>query len=224
MKVLAISVHPDDETLGCGGTLLRHANQGDENNWLIITRTSPPEWSPDVVEEKEREIDRVSSAYEMNAVERLDFAPKKLDRADFDKLLDDIRHALQQTRPDVVYLVHEGDVHTDHTVAFRACMSVLKSFYMKDFGVERVYSYETLSSTDAAAPDQARAFVPDTYIDVSPFLDEKLRIMRMYDTEAQGEMLPRGSSAIRALARYRGATVGVEYAEAFKLIRGVDLL
>lgn len=224
MKTLAISVHPDDETLGCGGTLLRHADRGDENNWLIITRTSSPDWPAEVVEEKEREIARVSAAYSMHQIHRLDFSPKKLDQANFSELLNGLRAAIEKTRPEVVYLVHRGDVHTDHTVAFRATMSVLKSFYMKAFGVRRIYSYETLSSTEAAAPDQASAFVPSSYVDITPYMEEKIRIMGLFATESQDELFPRGASAIRALGRYRGASVGIEYAEALKLIREVDFL
>jgi hypothetical protein len=118
-------------------------------------------------------------------------------------------------------LIHQGDIHTDHFAAFTATLSVLKSFYMNRFGVRRVLSYETLSSTEAAPAHPGRVFIPGVYSDISPYIEEKIRIMQLYDSEIHADPLPRGPSAIRALARYRGATIGVPYAEAFMPIREV---
>ena len=84
--------------------------------------------------------------------------------------------------------------------------------------VRRVLAYETLSSTDAAAPGD-RFFVPTVFADVGEHLERKLRIMTLYASEKQEHPLPRAESAIRALARFRGASVGIEYAEAFQLVR-----
>jgi LmbE family N-acetylglucosaminyl deacetylase len=85
--------------------------------------------------------------------------------------------------------------------------------------VRRVLCYETLSSTEAAPSRPDRAFIADVFSDITPFLDRKIEMMGLYESEAQADPFPRGPSAIRALARYRGATIGVEYAEAFMLIR-----
>jgi hypothetical protein len=97
-------------------------------------------------------------------------------------------------------------------------MSVLKPFYMTQLGVRRVLSYETLSSTEAAPPDPARAFVPEIFSDITPYLDRKIEIMALYESEAQPALMPRAPSGIQSKARQRGATIGIEYAEAFKLI------
>jgi LmbE family N-acetylglucosaminyl deacetylase len=110
-------------------------------------------------------------------------------------------------------------VHTDHQTIFTATMSVLKPCYMAGLGVRRVLCYETLSSTEAAPPQLTRAFVPGVFCDITPYLERKIEILGFYETEAQADPLPRGQSAIRALARYRGATIGVQYAEAFMLVR-----
>jgi LmbE family N-acetylglucosaminyl deacetylase len=100
-------------------------------------------------------------------------------------------------------------------------MSVLKPFYMQRRGVRRVLGYETLSSTDAAPPRSDRAFVPNVFSDITPYIDRKLEVMALYATEVQPEPMPRSASAIRALARFRGSTISAEYAEAFTLIREV---
>ena len=117
--------------------------------------------------------------------------------------------------------MHSGDVHTDHHVIFEATLCVLKTFYMRKLGVRRVLCYETLSSTDAAPPQNHRAFLPNVYLDITPYIDKKIEIMALYKTESQPEPLPRSHSAIRALSRFRGAAIGVEYAETFVLIREV---
>ena len=137
-------------------------------------------------------------------------------------LIEKIWDVIAEVKPNVVYLVHDGDVHTDHRVVFTATLSVLKSFYMRKWDVQRILCYETLSSTEVAPPQPYRFFVPTVYSEITPYLHEKAQIMNMYETEAQSELLPRGQSAIYALARYRGATIGVEYAEAFMLIREVN--
>jgi N-acetylglucosamine malate deacetylase 1 len=222
MKIMIISVHPDDETLGCGGSVLRHAARGDELHWLIVTQTYSPIWTGETMTRKAAEVQTVASAYGMKSVNKLGLPTARLDVMPQGEIIEGLRKAIDALHPEVVYLVHDGDVHTDHHAVFTATMSVLKAFYMKKHGVRRVLSYETLSSTDAAPPQHHRSFVPTVFLDISPFIDRKIEIMDMYQTEAQPDPLPRGPSAIRALARYRGAAIAVDYAEAFMLIREVD--
>lgn len=220
-RILVIAAHADDETLGCGGTLLKHRAAGDEIAWLIATRAHAPQWPPDVVEKKQAEIDRVAGAYGVGECFRLDAPSTRLDTLPQAELIARIRSAIEAAAPQTVYLPHWGDVHTDHQAVCSATMSVLKTFYQRRFGVRRVLAYETLSSTDAAPSQPHRAFVPTVFIDIGDYLDRKIDIMALYETEQQSELLPRGASAIRALARYRGATIGCEYAEAFMLVREI---
>ena len=221
MKVLAIAPHPDDETLGCGGTLLRHKAEGDELHWVVVTEAHPPQLSLDLIENKAQEVAAVGNAYGMVSVQKLGFPTIKLDDIPLSDLIDSLRQAIQKVRPDIIYLVHGGDIHTDHQAVFQAVLSVLKTFYMKKLGVKRILSCETLSSTEAAPPQQYRLFVPNVYFDITPYLQRKIEIMGMYETETQADPFPRGPEAIQALARYRGASIGVSYAEAFMLIREV---
>ena len=98
-------------------------------------------------------------------------------------------------------------------------MSAIKSFNSSKHGITRLLSYETLSSTEAAPANASRAFVPNVFSDITRFIERKLEIMSIYETELQPYPLPRSLESIRALARFRGATMGLEYAEAFMLIR-----
>ncbi|WP_424094572.1 PIG-L deacetylase family protein [Moorena producens] len=222
MKVLAISAHPDDETLGCGGMLLRHAAEGDSLFWLVVTEAYEPQWSAETIQVKATEVKRVAEAYGVQQYFKLGFPTIRLDTLPLADLIGRIRDIIQEVKPEVVYLLHGGDVNSDHCVVFTATMSVLKTFYMRKLGVRCVLSYETLSSTEAAPPLPHRMFIPNVYRDITPYIEQKVEIMGLYDSETHSDPWPRGPSAIRALARYRGASIGVDYAEAFMLIREVD--
>jgi len=219
MRVLAISGHPDDETLGCGGTLLRHRADGDEVYWVIATQATEPRWQAETVRQKATEVEQVAQAYAMSDVHRLGFPAAMLDVMPHAEVVEALCGVVAKVRPDVVYVVHGGDIHTDHRIVFDASIAALKSHYMKRLGVTRVASYETLSSTDAAPPLADRTFAPSIYRDVTEYLEQKLAIMAMYESELQPFPMPRALESVRALARCRGATVGVAYAEAFMLIR-----
>jgi LmbE family N-acetylglucosaminyl deacetylase len=98
-------------------------------------------------------------------------------------------------------------------------MSVLKPFHMGNLGVGKIICYETLSSTEAAPCQTNNPFTPNIFSDITPYIDQKIDILGIYQTEVQPDPMPRGPSAVRALARFRGATISVDYAEAFMLVR-----
>jgi LmbE family N-acetylglucosaminyl deacetylase len=221
MRVTVISPHPDDETLGCGGTLLKHKESGDQLDWIIVTRAHSPQWDAALLDRKEGEIAAVAAAYGFDQVVRPGFPTMQLDTLPLGDLISSISDAVAQTKPDQLYLTHAGDIHSDHRLVFDATMSALKSFN-RQTSVTRLLSFETLSSTEAAPANPARAFVPNVFSDVTPFIERKLEIMSLYETELQPFPLPRSLESIRALARFRGATVGLEYAEAFMLIRELN--
>ena len=220
-KILVIAPHPDDETLGCGGTLLRHVAEKDEIFWLVISETHEPQWSAETIQIKSDEVAAVAEAYGMQDYFKLGLPAIRLDTLPLADMIGRIKAVIANIRPEVVYLVHGGDVNSDHSMVFDATMSVLKTFYMRQCGVQRILSYEALSSTEAAPPQPHRAFVPNVYHDITPYLERKLEIMGLYKSEAHLDPMPRGLSAIRALARYRGASIAVDYAEAFMLVREV---
>jgi LmbE family N-acetylglucosaminyl deacetylase len=219
MRVLVVCAHPDDETLGCGGTILKHVAAGDAVSWAIATSAHEPMWTPSVIEQKTAEIASVQEAYGIEHVTRLGFPSTQLDGVSRADLMHALAGVIEQNRPEAVYVVHPGDVHSDHADVHDATLAVLKAFRMASLGVRRVLAFETLSSTDAAPPQPHRAFLPTVFSDIGDHLDRKVEIMALYATESQPDPFPRGPSAIRALARLRGATVGVEAAEAFSLVR-----
>lgn len=218
MQVLIISAHPDDETVGCGGTILKHRAGGDSLFWLIITQAYEPNWPAETIQRKADEVAAVTQAYQFEKIYKLGLHTTRLDTLPQVEIMMGVREVVSEVKPDWVYLVNRSDVHSDHRVVFEATMAVFKPFFK---GLTRILCYECLSSTDAAPALPEHAFIPNVFSDITPYIDRKIEIMKLYKTESQPDPLPRGPSAIRALARYRGATIGVEYAEAFVLIREI---
>lgn len=221
MKILIVSAHPDDETFGCAGTLLAHRAAGDDLYWLIVTKATEPRWSKEAIATAEKEVEAVAKALGVKEHRWSGLPATSLDSRPMDDVIQPLREMVERVKPAIVYTVHHGDVHGDHRAVFHAVNVVLKAFYMKSHGVRRLLSFECLSSTDAAPPLTSQAFLPNVYRDITPYLEGKIALLKLYESQLQGETLPRSASAVRALARYRGATVGVEFAEAFMLIREV---
>lgn len=218
-KVLFVSVHPDDETLGCGGTILKHKQKGDEIYWLIITgptKNHPYGFSEELIEQRENEIKLVAQKYGFVDVFNLHFPTQLLDEFNFREIVVSIDKVINQVKPEIVYLINRSDLHSDHKVAFNAVYACTKNF-RKPF-IERILMYETLSETEFSPALRENAFVPNVYIDITDFMDKKLEIMSVFAIEVMPDNLPRSYSAIKALAAYRGSRIGVNYAEAFMLL------
>ncbi len=216
-KILAVAVHPDDETLGCGGTLLKHNAEGKELHWLILTNISEEYgWSVEQVNNREREIKSVRESYSFQSVYKLDFPTTRLDTIPIGDIVSKVNSVMQEVKPAIIYLNNRSDIHTDHQVAFKAVMSCTKSFHYPF--IRRILMYETLSESEFAPPLSGETFVPNVFIDITEFFKRKCEIMRLYKGEVLDAPYPRSLEALEALAKYRGSRSGVRYAEAFNLL------
>lgn len=218
-KVLVIAVHPDDETLGCGGTLLKHKAKGDEIYWLVVTgpiKGDHPAFTDEFITKRDALVDRVAESYGFTETIKLNFPTQKLHAIDLKDIIMKISDTMNRIKPDTIYMMFNNDVHSDHRVAFDAVYSCTKSFRYPF--IKRILMIEALSETEFALATQSTAFVPNVYVDITDYIDKKLEIMALYDTEIMSEPYPRSLSSIRALARVRGSRAGVMYAEAFQLL------
>ncbi|MBF0531670.1 MAG: PIG-L family deacetylase [Candidatus Omnitrophica bacterium] len=219
-KVLVVAVHPDDETLGCGGTLLRHKAAGDAAAWLIVTSALTEQgYASAEVDRRAREIAAVGQEYGFSLTEQLGYPTKKLRTVGEHELIDRFSRILKQWEPQIVYLPFAQDVHGDHRVAFTTMFSALKSFRAPF--VEKVYMMETISETEFAPALPGKGFTPNVFVDISAVLDSKMRIMNLYSAEMGAHPFPRSVEHIRALALHRGATCGRTFAEAFMLLKEI---
>jgi len=217
MKTIVIAPHPDDEVLGVGGTLLRRKAEGARIAWLIVTAISVKAgWSEERVKQRADEIRRITEFLGFNDVFELKFPTTQLDRVPMSDLVAGISSVFSSFAPEEVFVPHPSDVHTDHRVVFNAAASCTKWFRYPS--VNRVLAYETLSETDfGLGTDQG--FRPNVFVNIEPYLDDKLRAMDIYASELGEFPFPRSHEAIRALATLRGAASGFKSAEAFELLR-----
>lgn len=216
-RILVVAVHPDDETLGPGGTLLKHKAVGDEVYWLILTSANQRITSiPNIIEEQKAYVLRVAREYDFDGWRQLSFLTTELEKYPVGEIIQNVSEYIKEINPNIIYFHHHGDVHSDHKVAFDAIYSCTKNF--RHPYIEKILLFETLSETEFAPAIRNNAFVPNVFSDITPFLDKKLEIMKLFNTEQMEEPYPRAPSTIKALARYRGSRIGVEYAEAFVLL------
>ena len=216
-KVLVISPHPDDETLGCGGTLIRHKKEGDEIHWLIMTNVNSSEKKIHSV--KEKEIEEVSKAYNFDSTSRTKFLTSELDSAPRKEIIQVISKVFEEIQPNYLYLPFKNDIHSDHSIVFDAAASCTKSFRYPY--VKKVMIYETISETEFSIRPDKEQFKPNLWIDISDYIDEKIEIMSLYESEIGKEPFPRSEQNIRSLAKFRGSTAGVLSAEAFILLKEI---
>tara|TARA_Y100001970_G_scaffold291997_2_gene431424 strand:- start:1519 stop:2184 length:666 start_codon:yes stop_codon:yes gene_type:complete len=215
-KILVIAPHPDDETIGCGGTLLRHKSKRDQISCILMTKLKPNKmWDKNIVAKKEKEIEKVKKIYKFKFYERLDFLPGQLDNLPLSIIISKIANLLEKIKPEIIYIPYINDVHTDHQIISKAALSSAKWF--RSNYVKKIYMYETLSETNFNFSKDF-AFQPNVFIDISKFLKMKLKISKCYKTEFKKHPFPRSEEAIKALAILRGSQSGFKSAESFKLI------
>jgi len=216
--VVVVAPHPDDETFGCAGALLKHRRAGDRTHWLIVTSMDGhPLYSPENKLKRQGEIRKVSKILGFDSVHQLGFTTAHLDEIPTTELVTSIGKTFRTLRPNIVYLPFRCDAHTDHRLVFDAGSACTKWFRHRY--VRRVLAYETLSETDFGMDPHRGAFRPNVFVDISPYLSAKIKAVKAYAGETGAFPFPRSEKAVRALAGVRGAAAGFHAAEGFMLLK-----
>jgi LmbE family N-acetylglucosaminyl deacetylase len=218
MKNLVFAVHPDDETLGAGATLLKCKEQGDKNYWCIFTQMGK-NFPEKVRKIREKELKLVEKTYAFEKSYQLGFETTKLDLVPRGALIAEIAKVINEVKPDRIFVPFKFDSHSDHKIAYEALSTFFKCFRYPF--VKEIWAMETISETDFSSLDGRENFVPNTYVDVSKHFKKKLEIMKIYASELGEHPFPRSLKSIEALALYRGAQSYVKFAESFMLIKQV---
>lgn len=224
MVTLFIAAHPDDEVLGCGGTIVKHVQNGDEVHVVILAEGVT---SRDKVRERESRAGELSqlaqAAHEagrilgVQSVELHDFPDNRMDSVDLLDVVKVVETAIDRYKPDMVYTHHAGDVNIDHRIVHQAVVAACRP--LPGQCVKTLLFFEVPSSSEWQTPSSAPAFFPNYFVDISDCLNKKLQALEAYRSEMRPWPHPRSLEAVEHLAHWRGATVGVEAAEGFVLGR-----
>lgn len=225
-KVFVIAAHPDDEILGCGGTIARHIKNGDMVAILIMADgiTSREKSSIHLLakelSERQQCANRANGILGVNNLTLLSYPDNRMDGAVLLDVVKDVEKKLDQFKPSIVYTHHSGDVNIDHSLVHEAVIVACRP--QPGHSVRQLLFFETPSSTEWRPAASRSSFDPNWFIDISGTLDLKLQALAAYSSEIKDFPHPRSLAAIEHLARWRGASVGVPAAEAFELGRVIQ--
>jgi N-acetylglucosamine malate deacetylase 1 len=222
--VLVVAAHPDDEVLGCAGTIARHTSEGNEVHIAFLTDGVSSRGEEKGTREGEIKRRRASASEAArilgaNPPHFLDFPDQRLDSVPLLEIAQAIERLAAPLELEAIYTHSVGDLNLDHRLA---CAAVLTAFRpTPDQSVSAIYGFEILSSTEWNFGASNLAFHPARFVCISGVLKQKISALEAYNEEMRDFPHPRSYDAVRALAALRGSTVGVEAAEAFSVLREV---
>ena len=217
-RALVIAAHPDDEVLGCGGTMALLAEQGAE---VHVAFLADGVFSREAGQGSELEARRSAARRACDVLGATvtfgDFADNRMDGVPLLDVVKPIEAMIAQHRPDLVLTHHVGDVNVDHRQIHRAVVTACRP--QSHHPVRTLLFFEIASSTEWQPPSSGPAFAPNWFVDVSTTIDRKLAALDEYAMELRPWPHPRSRAGVEHLARWRGATIGADAAEAFMLGR-----
>ncbi len=211
-SVVVIAAHPDDELMGCGGTVALHTRDGDDVVSVIVCEGESLRYGPNGVGQAEH-TRRAAATLGVRDVRALGFPDQRLDTLTLTEIITPLERILREVRPSLVYCQYGGDINRDHELLFKALLVAARP---TESYLDAVYAFDTASSTEWAYP---RTFVPDTWVDIAPTLEVKLAAMACYESEVRPYPHPRSLDALRHRALAWGNQHCMDAAEVFMTVR-----
>lgn len=219
-KVLVVAAHPDDEALGCGGTIARLSSEGCDVHLLFLADGVNARGSADEALVQRRSMaEKAASALGANSPECLDFSDNRLDSVDLLDLIQSIEEYGAAIQPDLVFTHSPNDLNIDHRICTQAVMTAFRP--TPNQSVRSILAFEVPSSTEWSFGAVNESFEANAFFDISDHLQAKLEALHHYEGEMRPFPHPRSMEAVEALARWRGATIGVNAAESFMVLRAL---
>ena len=226
-SILVIAAHPDDEVLGCGGTIVKHIQNGDEVHVLIIAEgvtSRDEERNPIRRKESLSKLKKMAhKAHKIlgsNNIKLMDFPDNRMDSVDLLEIIKAVEKEINIVKPEIIYTHHYGDLNIDHRITHQAVLTACRPEPLRC--VKRILTFEVQSSTEWQSPNIGTVFSPNVFIDISDTLSLKIDALKAYQSEMKPWPHSRSIKAVEHLAHWRGATVGLNAVEAFMLIRELD--
>lgn len=219
-SIIVIAAHPDDEVLGCGGTIAKHTTDGDKVHVVFMTDgvSSRGDTKQEDIHNRDKACLRAIETLNVTGVYNLGFDDNSMDNHCLLAITKKLEKIIEKISPEVIYTHHSDDLNVDHRLTFQAVMTAARPTPSQT--IKSIYSFEVLSSTDWAGP-AAKQFNPNVYVNITNFYNIKRKALECYDLEMREPPHSRSVYHSKILAEHRGHTVGVQYAEAFELLRMV---
>ncbi len=218
-KILVIAAHPDDEVLGCGGTMAKMAAAGRQVEILILGEGATSRQGSQGASEVtalQHDAEQAASCLGVKKVHFAGLPDNRFETVPLLEIIKKIEAVVAVVQPEQVFTQHGGDLNVDHEVTFRAVMTAVRP--MQGRGLRALYAYEVASSTEWAFQRFAPVFRPSLFIDIGNFLDKKIAAMKAYEQEIRPFPHPRSPEALRAAAVRWGSVAGLAAAEAFETV------
>jgi LmbE family N-acetylglucosaminyl deacetylase len=217
-KVLVVVAHPDDEALGCSGTIAKYVAEGDKVHLLFMCDgvSSRNISSDNDVEKRKLAAQQSANILGIESLNYLNFPDNKMDTVPLLEVVQSIEEVIKKLQPKIIYTHHVGDLNVDHQITHRAVMTACRP--LPDFCVKEIYAFEVLSSTEWQTPG-ILPFIPNVFVDIKGYIDIKKQALNVYSEEMRQSPHSRSIDNALRLNALRGNSIGVDYAEAFKLIR-----
>ena len=227
-KILVVAAHPDDEFLGCGGALISHIKKNDKVGILIMSEGfTSRDIKRDTIKRKndldglKKSANKIAKKIGASFIKFTSFPDNRMDSVDFLDVVKKVEEVIKKFKPNIIYTHHPSDLNIDHGIVHRAVITASRP--QPKYAVKKILLFEIMSSTNWTAKfsKQKNLFNPNYFIDISNVLSKKLKLLKYYKTEMKKWPHSRSIKAIKALANYRGSSVGVKAAEAFELVRNL---
>lgn len=222
-NILVIAAHPDDELLGCGGTILKHTEIGDKVHVVIVAEgitsrqkiRNRNQVDTELKELKDSTL-KVSNLLSISSFEILNFPDNRLDSVELLELIKKLEDKISLISPEIIYTHHHGDLNIDHKLVNEAVITACRP--VKEKNVKKIFSFEIPSSTDWQLNNNEN-FHPNYFVDITNQLEKKICAMKFYQSELRDWPHSRSIKGIESLAYIRGMQAGFQAAESFMLLR-----
>lgn len=226
MRILVIAAHPDDEVLGCGGTIARMSKEGHDISIIILGEGITSRYlhredaDKELLQNLHEHSHNVAKLLGVHDLQMFNLPDNRFDTTPLLDIVKILERQIEKVMPECIYTHHSADLNLDHVLTNRATLIATRP--LENSPVKTVLSYEVPSSTEWAFQTNRPGFQPNIFVDVTKTIDIKIEAMKIYDGENREFPHPRSSESLRAISRRWGSVSGLKAAEAFELIRHIQ--